>query len=306
MPVITRRVDSVEADYRCYFCFARTFERLMEKHTLTSVEKKALAAEMFSHFHNGASGFSVPVLSRELYRLFRERSGVVDPYEQIKYESNARLLGEYAMFRKMIDQSDDPFDTALRLAVAGNIIDYGVSDHHDLEETMARVLDSPFAINHVWRLRQRLAEARTVLYLGDNAGEIVFDKLFIETFHHPNIWYAVRGKPVINDATRKDADQVGMEEVARVIDNGYDAPSTLPEKCSPSFQQLYNEADLVISKGQGNLEGLIDASKSDIYFLLMVKCDVIADRLGVKKGGFVCAENKPKREKQDEDRNSQW
>ncbi len=161
---------------------------------------------------------------------------------------------------------------------------------------MARVLDSPFAINHVERIRQRLAEARTVLYLGDNAGEIVFDKLFIETFHHPNIWYVVRGTPVINDATWRDADQVRMEEVAQVIDNGYDAPSTLPEKCSPAFQQLYNEADLVISKGQGNLEGLIDASRRNIFFLLMLKCDVIADRLGVKKGGFVCAENKPKRE----------
>lgn len=293
MPVTISWGGQVEADYRCYFCFARTFERLMEKHPLTADEKKTLAAEMFSHFHNGSVGFSVPVLSRELYRLFMERSGVADPYEQIKYESNARLLGEYASFREMIDRSDDPFETALRLAVAGNIIDYGVSDHHDLKETMARVLKSPFAINHVERLRRRLTEARNVLYLGDNAGEIVFDKLFIQTFRHPNIWYAVRGAPVINDATRQDAAQVMMEEVAEVIDNGYDAPSTLPEKCSPAFQKLYNEADLVISKGQGNLEGLIDASRDDIYFLLMVKCEVIADRLGVKKGSFVCTENKP-------------
>ena len=142
MPVTIRRIDSVEADYRCYFCFARTFERLIEKHTLSATEKKALAAELFSLFHNGTSGFSVPTLSRELCRLFRERSGIADPYQQIKYESNERLLGEYAMFREMIDQSDDPFEIALRLAVAGNIIDYGVSDHHDLEETMAKVLDS--------------------------------------------------------------------------------------------------------------------------------------------------------------------
>ena len=294
MPVITRRVDSVEADYRCYFCFARTFERLMERHTLTAAEKKTLAAEIFSHFHNGDSAISVPVLSRELYRLFREKSGIADPYAQIKYESNERLLVEYASFREMIDQSDDPFETALRLAVAGNIIDYGVSDHHDFEETMAKVLYSPFAINYVERLRRRLAEARTVLYLGDNAGEIVFDKLFIETFRHPNIWYAVRGAPVINDATRRDAAQVGMEEVAQVIDNGYDAPSTLLEKCSPLFQQLYNEADLVISKGQGNLEGLIDETRDDLFFLLMVKCGVIADRLGVPQGSFVCVGNEKK------------
>lgn len=107
----------------------------------------------------------------------------------------------------------------------------------------------------------------------------------------------MRGAPVINDATRRDAAQVGMEEVAQVIDNGYDAPSTLPEKCSHAFQQLYNEADLVISKGQGNLEGLIDAPRGDIYYLLMVKCEVIADRLGVAKGSFVCADNKSKKEK---------
>ncbi|MDD2513699.1 MAG: ARMT1-like domain-containing protein [Proteiniphilum sp.] len=296
----------MEADYRCYFCFARTFERLIEKQTLTAAEKKALVAEMFSHFHNGASGFSVPVLSKELYRLFREKSGVADPYEQIKYQSNERLLGEYAMFREMIDQSDDPFETALRLAVAGNIIDYGVSDQYDLEGTIARVLESPFAINHVRRLRRQLAEARTVLYLGDNAGEIVFDKLFIETFRHPNLWYAVRGAPVINDATLKDAAQVRMEEVAQVIDNGYDAPSTLPEKCSPAFQQLYNEADLVISKGQGNLEGLINAPRGNIYSLLMVKCDVIADSLGVTKGSFVCVGNEKKMSRNNEDCNSEW
>ncbi|MDD2513054.1 MAG: ARMT1-like domain-containing protein [Proteiniphilum sp.] len=286
----------MEADYRCYFCFARTFERLMEKHTLTAAEKKELAAEMFSHFHNGASGFSVPALSRELYRLFREKSGVVDPYERIKYESNDRLLREYGSFREKIGHSDDPFETALRLAIAGNIIDYGVSDQYDLEGTITRVLESPFAINHAEQLKQRVADAKTILYLGDNAGEIVFDKLFIETFHHPNVWYAVRGAPVINDATLRDAAQVKMEEVARVIDNGSDAPSTLPEKCSHAFQQLYNEADLVISKGQGNLEGLIDASRDDIYFLLMVKCDVIADRLGVPKGSFVCASHKLKNE----------
>ena len=97
----------MEADYRCYFFFARTFERLIEQHILPDAVKKALVVEMFSHFHNWASVFSVPVLSRELYRLFRERSGVADPYEQIKYESNERLLGEYAMFREMIDQSGD-------------------------------------------------------------------------------------------------------------------------------------------------------------------------------------------------------
>ncbi|HCC86466.1 MAG TPA: hypothetical protein DEQ06_07800 [Porphyromonadaceae bacterium] len=301
MPVITEKTEKtekVEADYRCYFCFARTFERLIEKLSLSAIEKKKLAAEMFALFQSGDDGFSVPVLSRELYKLYSERSGIADPYKKIKFESNNQILNRYETLRRRIDCSDDPFETALRLAIAGNIIDYGVFDSFDLEQTIEKVMNSEFAINHVAQLKQRLFEAKTVLYIGDNAGEIVFDKLFIETFRHPNIWYAVRGSPAINDVTRRDAAQVRMEEVARVIDNGYDAPSTMPEKCSPAFQQLYNEADLVISKGQGNLEGLINVSRGNIFFLLMVKCDVIADRLGVPKSSFVCVGNKPKKEQE--------
>lgn len=281
----------MEADYRCYFCFARNFERLIEQQVLSAQEKKALAAEMFSLFQNGRAGFSVPALSRELYKLFSERSGVADPYRKVKYDSNARLLYMYEAFRKRIDHSDNPFDTAVRLAVAGNIIDYGVSDSFDLEQTLEMVESSDFAVDHVAYLQRRISGAKTILYLGDNAGEIVFDKLLIETFHHPNVWYAVRGAPVINDVTREDALQVGMDEVAHVTDNGYDAPSTILERCSGQFLQLFKEADLVISKGQGNLEGLIEEQKRDIFFLLMVKCGVIADRLGVKEGSFVCVDN---------------
>lgn len=281
----------MEADYRCYFCFARTFERLIEKQPLSPGEKKALTAEMFSLFQNGRAGFSVPVLSRELYSLFSEKSGIADPYRKIKHDSNDRLLTMYKVFRKKIDSADNPFKTAVRLAIAGNIIDYGVFDTFNLEETIERVESSDFAIDHVRNLQQRISSAKTVLYLGDNAGEIVFDKLLIETFHHPNVWYAVRGGPVINDVTREDALQVGMDEVAHVIDNGYDAPSTILERCAGPFRQLFKESDLVISKGQGNLEGLIEERKRDIFFLLMVKCGVIADKLGVQESSYVCVGN---------------
>jgi damage-control phosphatase, subfamily I len=107
-------------------------------------------------------------------------------------------------------------------------------------------------------LKEALSTAKTVLYLGDNAGEIVLDKLFIETLMHPNLYLAVRGAPVINDATLDDAQYVGIDTVADVISNGYDAPSTIVDGCSPQFQELFNKADVIISKGQGNLEGLLD------------------------------------------------
>ena len=148
-------------------------------------------------------------------------------------------------------------------------------------------------MNHSIELKQAIAKADTVLYLGDNSGEIVFDKLFVETMMHPNLWFAVRGAPVINDVTIDDARYVGMDQVAEVISNGYDAPSTLPEHCSLEFQKLFNQADVIISKGQGNLEGLLEyPTDKEIYFLLMVKCDVIADILGVQKGSFVACNRK--------------
>ena len=288
----------MEADYRCFFCFARAIERLVEKQPLSIKDKKRLTAEMFSIFRNIDENFSVPELSRDLFKLFGEKSGNADPYQEIKFESNRVLLENYEILRSRIDNSKNRFETALRLAIAGNIIDYGVSDTFDLDQTIELVEKSRFSIDHVDRLEESIKNAKTILWLGDNAGEIVFDKLFIETLQRPDIWYAVRGAPTINDATRDDAIQVNMGEVARVIDNGYDAPSTIVDKCSSRFQELFNSADLVISKGQGNLEGLIDHQKRGIYFLLMVKCDVIADRLGVKKGGFVCASNDHREQQQ--------
>lgn len=110
---------------------------------------------------------------------------------------------------------------------------------------------------------------------------------------HPNLWFAVRGAPVINDVTPEDAHYTGMDEVARIISNGHDAPSTLPEHCSSEFMEVFNKADVIISKGQGNLEGLLDyPTDKEIFFLLMVKCDVIADILGVSKGSFVVCNQK--------------
>jgi uncharacterized protein with ATP-grasp and redox domains len=137
-----------------------------------------------------------------------------------------------------------------------------------------------------------MINAKNILYLGDNAGEIVMDKLFLETIKHQNVYYAVRGMPVINDVTIEDAKYVGIDKFAKIISNGYDSPSTILDKCSEEFINIYNKADLIISKGQGNLEGLINVKNEKIFFLLMVKCGVIGDELGVKKGDFVVYNNK--------------
>ncbi len=231
---------------------------------------------------------SAPDIHRELQHKLRSLKGIADPYEKEKKFSNSIALKLYEQWKPRVLQADDPFDMALRLAIAGNIMDFVVAGHlFDLEEIINYALRATLPINDSILLRERIRQAGKIVYLGDNAGEIVFDKLFIEAIMHPDVTYVVRGGPAINDATMKDVQETGIDSVADVITNGYDASSTLLDKCSTEFLTEFQKADLILSKGQGNLEGLIETTDSRIFFLFMVKCDVVAEIIGVPKGSLV-------------------
>lgn len=275
------------SDYRCFFCIARAFERLIDKEDLTKQDKELLMRRFIGGYQNMEQDFSAPLLSGEMHHALKQCTKNGDPYKAIKRQSNDMVLSMYPDLKRRVIESENPFETALRLSVAGSIIDYAVGDYFDLWATIDQVLTCDIAIDHSLALKSAVQRAGKVLFLGDNAGEIVFDKILIETLMHPQLTYAVRGEPVINDATMDDAVYVGMDHVADLIDNGYDAPSTIPEKCSAAFQAAFDQADVIISKGQGNLEGLLHKTDKEVYFLLMVKCKVIADALGVSKGDFI-------------------
>jgi hypothetical protein len=197
-------------------------------------------------------------------------------------------LSGYKNWELLVKQSSDPLYTAVKLAVAGNVIDYGAqSVPDDINSQINILIKGKFKIDHTAELFRKIREAKSILYLGDNAGEVVFDKLFIETLQHPNVTYVVRGMPVINDVTFFDTEQVGFSGVCHVISNGYDAPSTILEYCSDEFLKLYHNADLIISKGQGNFEGLMNEQKENLYFLLMAKCEPMAKMLKVVKGDMI-------------------
>ncbi|MFN8257039.1 MAG: ARMT1-like domain-containing protein [Bacteroidales bacterium] len=273
-------------DYPCFFCFANAFGKLIEKHGLTNQQKKEFT-QFIAQLGANETLYSSPEFSVQLHRKLKQYSGNEDVYAKEKNESNkkAKELAEHWL--PEIKTADNPFNLALRLSIAGNIMDYGAPTNRDIEKNIEYVINTDFAIDHSKSLQNEIQNAKQILYLGDNAGEIVFDKLFIGTLNHPNIYFAYRGFPIINDVTIKDVIEFEMGKVAKPISNGYDAPSTLLEKCSPEFQVIWNNSDLIISKGHGNLEGLIDEKSKKIYFLLMVKCDVIAEHLHVKKGDFV-------------------
>jgi len=275
-----------EVDGRCMDCLFRGFERLLEKY-MFNYNDRQLFFEYFNHTIARSGGCPMPEIHRELNKRFCEMSGVSDPYFEEKKVSNNEALSLYKRWRKKVLESDDPFVTALRLSIAGNIMDYGPDNNFDVEKTIEQVMNAEFSIDGSALLKQRIKESKSILYLGDNAGEIVFDKLFIEMLMHPHMTYAVRGGPILNDVTLSDAKEVGMDWGADVISNGYDTSSTILDKCSEEFLKIYNNADLIISKGQGNLEGLINRNDPRIFFLLMVKCNVMAENLKVEKGSIV-------------------
>ncbi len=246
---------------------------------------------MIGLYYNNPDKLSAPEFSRKLHHILRSYTHNPDPYLREKKENNDQAARMIPKLEMIVRKSSNQFDTSLRLAIAGNIIDFAASDKFNLQATIEMALESEFAIDHSERLEKEIRRAHSVLYLGDNAGEIIFDKLFIRTIMHPRLTYVVRGAPVINDATMADAEYTGMKEVAKVISSGYDAASTIPEKSSEQFRKYFREADIIISKGQGNMEGLFPLNDKRIFFLLMVKCDVMAEFLKIKKGSLVVYNN---------------
>lgn len=233
-----------------------------------------------------------PRIVQQVHRIIRKELGDTDPYRHLKSRS-IRTAVEYAVTaERLVDGSKEPFAASLRFAIAGNIIDFGKDtewNDHKILESFTTALEQKVDEHMIGVLRDRLYTARTVLFLGDNAGETVFDRLFISRFPgNSEVFYAVKGGAVINDATTEDAIASGLQEVAKIVSNGTDIPGTMLEDTSPEFQALFAEADVVISKGQGNFETLNDAER-EVFFLLQIKCASLARRNGFCQGDWVVA-----------------
>lgn len=226
-----------------------------------------------------------PEIGREVYRLISEKTGILDPYSSIKKKCTKQALALYPQLKQRIESSGDRLGMAVRMAIAGNVIDFGVNADFDLDKDLEILLSQKLTIDHYRDFCHALRSARRVLYLADNAGETVFDRLLIEELGKPVV-YVVREKPIINDAVHQDALDAGIDEVAEIVSSGTDAPGTILNLCSENFSKIFRSADLIISKGQGNYEGLSDKTRP-VFFLLKAKCSVIARDLGVKQGSLI-------------------
>ena len=220
-----------------------------------------------------------PEIAQQVYRIVSEITGNNDPYLEAKNCANKSALSLYTYMKDIVADSNETLETACKLAIAGNAIDLGAqAEYGSIRSIIEHSVESQLDQEQYRKFEVCVSQASLILYLADNAGEIVFDRILIEQLlqiKKSKIVFVVRAKPIINDATLEVALQVGIDKVATIISNGSDAPATILSRCSSEMLSYYRAADLIISKGQGNYESLSD-SPGNIFFLFKVKCPVIA------------------------------
>ena len=269
----------------CYPCFLRQALEATRMAGADERQQKAVLDRVLDVLGQIEPSSTPPEIGDQVHRIVRQEVNNSDPYRAAKEISTRQALALYPRLKSLLADANDPLKVGVRLSIAGNIIDLAVSREYDLGGTVERVLAQPFAIDDGVALREALSGAGPVLYLADNAGETVFDRVLIEALAMPVI-YAVKEGPILNDATREDALAAGVDRVAEITSTGSNALGTILDRCSEKFRRLYDEAGLVIAKGQANYETLSEES-TKVFFLLQAKCPVIARDMGVPAGSIV-------------------
>jgi len=235
---------------------------------------------------------SPPVIAAPLYEEMARLANKTDLYDEQKSHANVQANGYTDFLEESIRNASDPFTALLKTAVVGNVIDLAAEVSFDLHGAITSVFDTPFAHDDSVSLRHALSKAKTLLYIGDNAGEHVFDALSIRHLSHLypdlHITYAVRGNPIINDVTLKEAREAGMDRICTLLDTGVPTPGFVYELATPEAQHVFEHADVVLAKGMGNYECMTPLRRSSVCFLLKVKCSVVAQSLGRQIGDIIC------------------
>jgi len=277
----------------CIPCLIRQALEASRMATSDEAKQEKVLQEVLAELRKTPSDKTPPDIADKVHYIVRKITGNSDPYKKLKDFYNRKALRMYPVLKRKVDESEDRLLVATKLAIAGNIIDFGPGSWFDLEKTVENVLTQDFAINHFNRFRKTLSRSRRIFYLADNAGEIVFDRILLEELKGKEITFFVKGGPIINDATIEDARFTGIDKLAKIgrVSNG--TPGTGLRRSSKRFLSQLKKADTVISKGQGNYEVLSEAN-ANIFFLLKVKCSVLAEDIGAKVGSIILKQASPK------------
>jgi len=281
------RGSSMELFLECLPCLLRQTLEAARMATPDEAVQAAIMDEAMQVLTRYRTYGCAPELAAEIHEVVRRRTGQADPYEEVKSRDIAAALRLEPLLQRFAATGPDPLLQALKVSATGNVMDSALYSDLDIEACVADELQMPFAVSDLAALAADLQGARTVLIVGDNAGEAVFDKILAEELSsHCEVAFAVRDRPIINDVTAREAHDVGMGAHATIVSTGCAAPGAILDSCSQGFLRLFDQADIVISKGQGNFEALSGAERR-IYFLLKAKCPRLADALGVDLGEYV-------------------
>ncbi len=278
----------METQYECIPCFVRQASEAITLSFDDSAAREKMLRKMLRTLASSPWDGSPPGIAQRMHRALRKAGGSDDPFMQIKKDMNSMAAEILPKVREKLKSSSSPFEDAVKFAIAGNILDSGAKTQiapADLPAHLEKILGQPLH-GDAMQLLRAAEKASSILYLADNAGEIFFDRLLLEMLPAGKITLAVRGRPIINDATMEDARLAGIHKLARIVGNGSDAPGTILGDTSSEFGKIFHASDMIIAKGQGNYETLSECGK-DIFFLLTVKCPTVARHIGAPLGGMV-------------------
>lgn len=273
----------------CIACVINKANKLADKYFEDKHQKYNFMNQVLREVSKIEYDRTAPFLVAKVMRILKKETGINDFYLQEKKLFNKKLLSMENQIEDILDNSKDRFITALKIALAGNIVDFGAFDEISfemVEEIINKTLASDFDNKLYRKLKNDLFKGKRILYLGDNTGEIVFDKIFIREIirEYPDLemFFAVRGKPVLNDVNEEDAYYVELNKYANIISNGTDLPGTDLLEVSDEFKNIFEKSDIIISKGQGNFESLPGCEKN-VYYLFLCKCDLLVQKLESEK-----------------------
>lgn len=278
----------------CLPCLVNQAIRIARLHLPGEEEQRRLVKRVILELASLDDNASAPYAAHLTQRILKEALQNPDPYKEAKQYYNEEMLIFEDDFLRLAKDAADPLYTALKIAAAGNYIDFGPGydlSRDNILQTLQQTLERDYAPDVFSSLNQSLANSPTLLYLGDNTGEIVFDKVFIRIIkeQHPEleIYFATRGQAVLNDVTEVDAYTVGMDAYARIINNGTDIPGTILEHCSDNFREIFDKADIVIAKGLGNFESLYGSAPGKIFYIFLCKCKLFMERFGAGQNDII-------------------
>lgn len=280
--------------HECLPCFVNQALSMLKRTAASDDQISSAMRAVFLELSRIDLNATPPAIGSRIQRIIRKTVNISDPYSEEKERFNRLALDLLPELMRIVESTQDRFLGKVKLAIAANIIDFGKNSNlteEDVNTCLKQAMQTPVDKEAVSRLRDAVDNAGSILYLCDNAGEIVFDRFLIEEMPCDKITCVVKGMPVINDATMEDAKSAGLTDLVNVISNGSDAPGTILEECSPEFRKAFDSADIVVSKGQGNFETLSEIKDKRIFFLLQVKCPVIARDIGFPVGTYVIKDN---------------